>query len=302
MTQRVAVIGLGNMGAPVAGHCRAAGFPTLGHDVDAGRVAAFRDAGGLPEPLEEALPTLDAVILFVVNDRQVETVLFGDVDGNGGGMVGRLRKGAVVICSATVPPAFAKDMAARCDAAGIGYLDAPVSGGAAGAEKGTLSVLASGAPDTLATVRPILDAYAANIYDLGPEPGVGSAMKAVNQLLCGVHIAAMAEAMAFGLTQGVAPELFARVIPTCAGTSWMLEDRAPHVVAGDYRSRSAVDIWPKDLGIVASIAAAAGFEAPLTEAALAKFRAASAAGLGAEDDAAVTKIYARQAGVTLPGD
>ena len=294
---RVAVIGLGNMGGPVAGHCRAAGFPTLGHDVDAGRVAAFRDAGGLPDPLEEAAPTLDAVILFVVNDTQVETVLFG-----AGGLIGRLRKGAVVICSATVPPAFAADMAARCAAAGIGYLDAPVSGGAAGAEKGTLSVLAAGAPETLARVRPVLDAYAANVYDLSPEPGVGSAMKAVNQLLCGVHIAAMAEAMAFGMTQGVDPALFARVIPTCAGTSWMLEDRAPHVVAGDYRSRSAVDIWPKDLGIVTAIARDAGFDAPLVAAALEKFRAATDAGLGAEDDAAVTKIYARQAGVTLPGD
>lgn len=127
-------------------------------------------------------------------------------------------------------------------------------------------------------------------------------MKAVNQLLAGVHIAAMAEALTFGMTQGVAPEKFVEVISKCAGTSWMLENRAPHVVAGDYTPHSSVNIWPKDLGIVLDIARSSSFSAPLTAAALQQFLAAAGMGLGGEDDAAVAKVYARNAGLTLPGE
>ena len=127
-------------------------------------------------------------------------------------------------------------------------------------------------------------------------------MKAVNQMLAGIHIAAMAEAITFGMTQGVSPETFLQVIPQCAGTSWMLQNRAPHVVAGDYTPHSAVDIWPKDLGIVLDAARAAKFAAPVTAAALQQFLAASGMGLGREDDAAVAKVYARNASLTLPGE
>ena len=127
-------------------------------------------------------------------------------------------------------------------------------------------------------------------------------MKAVNQLLAGVHIATMAEALTFGMTQGVAPEKFIEVISRCAGTSWMLENRAPHIVAGDYTPRSSVNIWPKDLGIVLDIAKSAQFSAPITAAALQQFVAAAGMGHGWEDDAAVAKVYARNAGLTLPGE
>jgi len=112
----------------------------------------------------------------------------------------------------------------------------------------------------------------------------------------------MAEALTFGMTQGVEPAKFLEVISKCAGTSWMLENRAPHVIAGDYTPHSQIDIWPKDLGIVLDIAKSAKFGAPLTAAALQQFIAASGSGLGDEDDAAIAKIYARNAGLTLPGD
>jgi 3-hydroxyisobutyrate dehydrogenase-like beta-hydroxyacid dehydrogenase len=110
----------------------------------------------------------------------------------------------------------------------------------------------------------------------------------------------MAEALTFGMTQGVAPATFLDVISKCAGTSWMLENRAPHIIDGDYTPRSSVDIWPKDLGIVLDIARGARFSAPLAAAALQQFVAASGSGLGQEDDAAVAKVYARNAGLTLP--
>ena len=127
-------------------------------------------------------------------------------------------------------------------------------------------------------------------------------MKAVNQMLAGVHIAAMAEAVTFGMTQGVDPAKTVEVITQCAGNSWMFENRAPHIVDADYTPRSSVNIWPKDLGIVLDIAKDAKFSAPLTAAALQQFVAAAGSGLGLEDDAAVAKIYARNAGLTLPGE
>ena len=201
---------------------------------------------------------------------------------------------------ATVPPAFARDMADRCAGFGVHYLDAPISGGSVKAAQGKLSIMASGSAAAFAAAAPVLDATAEKVFNLGDAAGAGSAMKAVNQLLAGVHIAAMAEAMTFGLSQGVSAEKFVEVIPQCAGTSWMLENRAPHIVAGDYTPHSSVNIWPKDLGIVLDIAGQAGFDAPVTQAALAQFMAAAAMGLGGEDDAAVAKVYAAQAGVTLP--
>jgi 3-hydroxyisobutyrate dehydrogenase-like beta-hydroxyacid dehydrogenase len=290
---QVAVVGLGSMGYGIAGSLLAAGHATLGVDARPEPAARFRAEGGAPGTLEEAAPTLDALVVVVLNAAQTEAVLAGALP--------RLRPGAVVLSCATVAPDFARAMAAKAAAAGVLYLDAPISGGAARAAAGELSVMASGSAEAFAAARPLLDAMAETVFELGEEPGAGSAMKAVNQLLAGVHIAAMAEALTFGMTQGVAPARFLEVISKCAGTSWMLENRAPHVVAGDYAPRSSVDIWPKDLGIVLDIARAARFSAPLCAAALQQFLAAQGSGLGQEDDAAVAKVYARNAGLTLPG-
>ena len=127
-------------------------------------------------------------------------------------------------------------------------------------------------------------------------------MKVINQLLAGIHIAAAAEAITFGMTQGVDPAKTVEVISKCAGPPWMFENRGPHIAQGDYPPHPAVDIFVKDLGIVSDIARSARFSAPLTATALQQFLAASGAGLGREDDAAVAKIYARNAGLTLPGE
>ncbi|MEL6683202.1 MAG: NAD-binding protein [Pseudomonadota bacterium] len=210
--------------------------------------------------------------------------------------------GAVVIACATVPPDFAKEMEARCAAQGVHYLDAPISGGSIKAADGALSIMAAGTAEAFAAARPVLDAIAEKVFELGDQAGAGSAMKAVNQLLAGVHIATMAEALTFGMTQGVAPEKFLEVISQCAGSSWMLENRAPHIISGDYSPHSQVNIWPKDLGIVLDIAKSAQFSAPITAAALQQYLAAAGMGLGHEDDAAVAKVYARNAGLKLPGE
>ncbi|MBP0484917.1 L-threonate dehydrogenase [Sagittula salina] len=290
---RTAVIGLGSMGYGMAQSCLRAGHETWGVDIDAGAMARFAAEGGQ----EGGLPAdLDAVMVVVLNAAQTEAVLFGD-----NGVVAGLEPGAVVIACATVPPAFAREMEARCAQGGVHYLDAPISGGAAKAAQGALSIMASGTPDAFAAARPVLDACAQTVFELGAEAGPGSAMKAVNQLLAGVHIATMAEAMTFGMTQGVEPAQFLEVISQCAGTSWMLENRAPHIVDGDYSPKSQVNIWPKDLGIVLDVAKQAGFSAPITAAALQQYMVAVGMGLGREDDAAIAKVYARNAGLTLPG-
>ena len=298
--RRIAVFGLGSMGHGMASSILGAGHETYGFDVVASSVQRFRDAGGAEGTREGVAASLDAAVLVVLNAAQTEAVLFGDGEDDDG-LVPALRDGAVVVACATVPPAFAREMAARCEPFGVHYLDAPISGGAAKAAEGRLSIMAAGTKAAFVAARVVLDATAETVFELGEKAGAGSAMKAVNQMLAGVHIAAMAEAITFGMTQGIAPERFAEVIPKCAGTSWMLENRAPHVVDGDYAPRSSVDIWPKDLGIVLDIARAAGFGAPLTASALQQFLAAAGSGLGGEDDAAIAKVYARNAGLTLPG-
>ena len=295
MSQRIAVIGLGSMGYGMAQSCVRAGFRVHGMDVVPEAVERLMSEGGDHTPLDDVASALDAVVVMVLNAAQVETVLFGDA-----GLVPKLRKGAVVLACATVPPDFAREMSAKCAAHGVLYLDAPVSGGAAKAAAGQLSIMASGEPEAFDAAADVLAATAATVFRLGDAPGAGSAMKAVNQMLAGVHIAAMAEALTFGMTQNIAPATFVDVISKCAGTSWMLENRSPHVVEGDYTPRSQVNIWPKDLGIVLDAARAVGFDAPLTQAALAQYVQAVEMGLGGQDDAAVAKVYAERSGLDLP--
>lgn len=274
-----------------------AGHTVQGFDINPDSVSRLVAEGGSSLPLEQAIATTDIVVVVVLNASQTFDVLFGD-----DGWAAKLKKSSTVIACATVAPEFAQDAQGRCEAHNIHYLDAPISGGAAKAAQGKLSIMAAGTDAAFKGAAPALDAMAEKVFTLGDSAGAGSAMKAVNQLLAGVHIAAMAEALTFGLTQGVTPEKFVEVISQCAGTSWMLENRAPHVVDGDYTPKSSVDIWPKDLGIVLDIAKSAKFSAPLTAAALQQFLAASGSGLGGEDDAAVAKVYARNAGLTLPGE
>ncbi len=294
---RVAAIGLGSMGFGMASSMLRAGLDVYGFDISEAQQQRFREQGGLPGELSAVAPELDAVVVVVLNAAQTESVLFGE-----SGVVAQLKQGAVLVSCATVAPSFAQQMAERCEALGVQYVDAPISGGSVKAASGDLSIMASAPAAALAAAGPALDAMAQTVFNMGTEVGAGSAMKSVNQLLAGVHIASMAEALSFGLKQGLAAEKIVEVITQSAGNSWMFENRAPHVVAGDYTPHSAVDIWLKDLGIVLDISKDKRFSAPLTAAALQQFVAASGSGHGAEDDAAVIKVYARNANIDLPGE
>ena len=295
--KNIAVFGLGAMGYGVASSVLRAGHTTYGFDVVPAQMERFQADGGAAGAVADIAPSLDAVVTVVLNAAQTEAVLFGD-----DGIVPKLREGAGVVSCATVPPDFARDMEARCKACGVHFIDGPISGGAAKAHQGRLSFLASGTATAFDAALPVLDATSETVFRLGDSAGAGSAMKAVNQLLAGVHIATMAEALTFGMTQGVTPEKFVEVISKCAGSSWMLENRAPHIEDGDYTPLSSVNIWPKDLGIVLDIAKSAQFSAPITAVALQQFVAAAGMGHGWEDDSAVAKVYARNAGLTLPGE
>jgi 3-hydroxyisobutyrate dehydrogenase/2-hydroxy-3-oxopropionate reductase len=292
----ISIVGLGSMGFGMAQSLIRAGHNVHGFDINPDAMVRLQNEGAQQGTPDVAAAVSDILVIVVLNAAQTENVLFGPPD-----WARQLKKGATVISCATVAPDFAKSMEARCADLGLTYLDAPISGGAAKAALGKLSIMASGTPAAFDGATPALDAMAEKVFRLGDGAGAGSAMKAVNQLLAGVHIAAMAEALTFGMTQGVTPAKFVEVISQCAGTSWMLENRAPHIVDGDYSPKSSVDIWPKDLGIVLDIAKSAKFGAPLTAAALQQFLAASGSGLGGEDDAAVAKVYARNASLTLPG-
>lgn len=282
------------MGYGIAQSLLRGGFHVWGKDINRVQVENFINDGGQAGAQDAGL---DAVVSVVLNADQTEQVLFGD-----DGAIQRLSKGGVVVSCATVAPDFARKMEAKCAEHDILYLDAPISGGSVKAASGALSVMASGSKQAFTMAQPLLDAMAENIFALGDEAGIGSAMKAVNQMLAGVHIAVMAEAMTFGMTQGISPAKFLEVIPQCAGSSWMLENRAPHIVDGDYTAHSQINIWPKDLNIVLDAAKSANFSTPITATVLQQYMLAVAMGLGKEDDAAIAKTYARNGGLTLPAE
>jgi len=296
-TGRAAVIGLGSMGSGMAGSLLRAGFSVAACDVNPEAVARFREAGGTAASNPaEAAQGADVVVSVVVNAAQTEAVLFGE-----NGAAAAMPEGAVFVSSATMDPAVARALAARLEATGRHYLDAPMSGGAARAADGGLTFLASGSPAAFAKARPALDAMAGTLYELGDEAGQGAAFKMINQLLAGVHIAAACEAMSFAAKQGLDLARVYEVITKSAGNSWMFENRVPHILDADYAPKSAVDIFVKDLGIVQDMARAEKYPVPVAAAALQMFLMASGAGMGRDDDASVARLYAQVSGAKLPG-
>lgn len=294
---RVGVVGLGSMGLGMAQSLHRAGFETVGYDVTAAAIERFATSGGLgAKTLAEAANGSAAVVSVVVNAAQTETILFGEH-----GIAGVMPKGSVFISCATMDPAAARDIGRRVEEAGLLYVDAPISGGAQRAAEGALTILTSGSKTALDRAAPFLNAMAAKIYELGDSAGTGSAFKMINQLLAGVHIAAACEAIAFANRQGLDIRKVYEVITASAGNSWMFENRVPHVLEGDYRPRSAINIFVKDLGIILDMARAEKFPVPIAGAALQSFLMTAAAGMGADDDASVARLYAMMTGGTLPG-
>ena len=292
--ENICVIGLGSMGMGAAKSCLRAGLNTWGVDLNPAALETLRQAGARDAQSSAAAfaDQLDAVMLLVVNAQQVNAILFGEE-----GLAAKLRPGTVVMVSSTLSALDAQQIEQRLAGHQLLMLDAPVSGGAAKAASGEMTVMASGSDAAFAQLQPVLDAVAAKVYRVGNEIGLGSTVKIILQLLAGVHIAVGAEAMALAARAGIPLETMYEVVTNAAGNSWMFENRMRHVVDGDYSPKSAVDIFVKDLNLVADTAKSLHFPLPLASTALNMFTEASNAGYGREDDSAVIKIFS---GITLP--
>ncbi|MGC0834974.1 L-threonate dehydrogenase [Pantoea agglomerans] len=292
--ENICVIGLGSMGMGAAKSCLRAGLNTWGVDLNPAALEDIRQAGArdAQPSASDFADQLNAVLLLVVNAQQVNAILFGEE-----GLAAKLRPGTVVMVSSTLSARDAQQIEQQLAQYQLLMLDAPVSGGAAKAASGEMTVMASGSDAAFAQLQSVLDAVAAKVYRVGSEIGLGSTVKIIHQLLAGVHIAVGAEAMALAARAGIPLETMYEVVTNAAGNSWMFENRMRHVVDGDYSPKSAVDIFVKDLNLVADTAKSLHFPLPLASTALNMFTEASNAGYGREDDSAVIKIFS---GITLP--
>jgi 3-hydroxyisobutyrate dehydrogenase len=293
MSSPIGLIGLGAMGRGMAQSLRRAGYHVHVCDARHEAVQAFVAEGGVgcAHPADVAAHC-EVVISVVVNAAQTEDVLFG-----AHGVAEVLKPGHLFVMCSTVDPNVSIGFEQRLAERDVLYLDAPISGGAAKAASGEMTMMTAGRPEAYGKAGAVLEAMAGKVYRLGDRAGNGSKVKIINQLLAGVHIAAAAEAMALGLREGVEPAALFDVITHSAGNSWMFENRMAHVLAADYTPLSAVDIFVKDLGLVLDTARATKFPLPMASTAHQMFMQASSAGYGREDDAAVIKIFP---GIQLP--
>ena len=296
---RIGFVGLGAMGMPMASGLVAAGHAVRGFDVRPAALQALAAQGGeAAASARHAAEGADLLWLMVVNGEQAEAVLFGPdarVGRDGGdsrGAAAALPARAVVVAGCTQAPEAAQRLASRVGAlGGPVLLDAPVSGGVAGARAATLTVMCSGPAAAFERARPAFEAVAGRIFHVGEQAGLGSTAKMINQLLCGVHIAAAAEAMHVAERAGLPLPALHEIISVSAGNSWMWGDRGPRMMSADPPVASAVDIFVKDLGIVLDQGRRARQGLPLAAAAMQMFLAASGLGHGAADDSQVIRAY-----------
>ncbi len=286
MSATVAFVGLGAMGSEMAANLVAKQWRVVGYDRRQEAIDRLVAGGGHgAASAAEAARGADTLVLMVVNADQAEAVLFND------GALDALKPDATVILMATCAPDRIEALAARVEAAGRKFVDAPVSGGVAGAKGGTLTIMAAAPQATFDASRALLEAMGSNLFYFGQKPGQGAAMKIVNQLMAGVHIAAAGEALAFAERAGIDTKVALELLSGSAAGSWMLKNRGPRMVDYDKVVTSAVEIFVKDLGLVLDSGRAMRMGLPIAAAAHQQFLAASGIGLGGEDDSQVIEVY-----------
>ncbi len=284
---KVAFAGLGAMGRGMAARLIGAGHALSGYDPAPAAADWLAGQGArAAATVAEACAGAEALVVMVVNAAQLEQVLFGEQSADGA-----LPRGALVLSGVTVPPEAAARIGTHAETLGWRYLDCPVSGGAVGAEGGTLTMMASGPDEAWDAAQPLLQAMGRNVYRLGDRPGAGSTMKMVHQLAAGANLAVAAEVMSFGAHLGLAPAQVLEILNVSAGQSWMLGNRGPRMLAPPDGASSAVDIFVKDLGIVLDAAREHRFPVPVSAAALQVFLGASGAGFGRADDSQAVRFY-----------
>lgn len=257
---RVAFIGLGTIGFPMAGHLKAAG-----HEVtvfNRTKVKAERWAelfhGSIAETPREAAEHASFVFLCVGNDDDVRSVVYGEE-----GVLAGMTPGSVLVDHTTTSAVLAREIAEKCSEKGVSFVDAPVTGGESGAQQGTLSVLCGGDELTVNLIRPIVSAYASSITRIGPV-GHGQLAKMVNQICIAGCVQGLAEALAFGQRSGINMEKVLAAIGSGAASSWQMNNRGMTMLEGKFDFGFAVDWMRKDLGIVLDEASRNGASLPIT--------------------------------------
>ncbi|MDQ1513615.1 MAG: 3-hydroxyisobutyrate dehydrogenase [Microbacteriaceae bacterium] len=288
---RVGVLGLGAMGLAMAARL-AERFAVTGFDVAAERRDLAAESGvGSRATARAAAEDAPVLLLAVRNAEQLDAVLFGE-----DGVAAVLRPGCVVILTSTVGVDAARAAASALELQGGFLVDAPLSGGPVRARNGDLLILVGAAPGPLEIARPIIEALGTTITVVGDRAGDGQALKTVNQLLCGVHIAAAAEALALADALGLDREVALKALQAGAAGSFMLADRGPRILQAydedGAEVRSRLDIFVKDMGIVGAAARAHGLAAPVAAAAEQLYLLGAAQGLAAADDSAVVRVVA----------
>lgn len=288
---RVGFIGLGSMGLPMSSNLLEAGFDVAGYDVNPTARDKFKELGGKTSAqIKDAAQGADCLILMVVNAEQADLALFEQ------GALASAKPGCIVILMSTCSPGDVADLAKRVTGTGAVFFDAPVSGGVVEAKGASLSIMVSGPTPQYDVIKPLLEVLGQKIYYLGGVAGHASVAKAVNQLLCGVHLAAAAEAMSLAEKAGMDAAAALEIVSGSAASSWMLRDRGARMLELEPNVTSAVDIFVKDLGIVLDAGASAKAALPLAATAHQLFLAVSGQGNGACDDSQVIRAYRGLAG------
>lgn len=252
----ISFIGLGSMGLPMACNLVRAGFAVRGFDVRKQAIDSLVAAGGTGAgSAAEAAKDTEVLVLMVVNAEQAATVLFD------AGTLAAVKPDAAVVLMSTCPPDAVIDIATRVEAAGRRFVDAPVSGGVVGATAASLTIMAAAPAALLTQVMPVLKALGSKIFHVGEAIGQGSAAKAINQLLCGVHLAVAGEALSLAKKVGMDAKVMLEIVSGSAASSWMLRDRGPRMLQSEPEITSAVDIFVKDLSIVLATGRAVGVAA-----------------------------------------
>ena len=304
MTQKMTttVIGLGSIGWGAACSLVREGFKTYGVVRRDEMVEKFNQQGGIgTKDVHQAVADSDVVFLYVINDIQMQEILFGSND-NDAGCVASARAGTVFVLGATMAPQTTIAIANKLEQAGMKVLDAPVSGDAKKSLAGQLTLMASGREDVFEQIDAPLKAISGNLFKLGEDMGLGSSMKVVNQMLALTHIATTGEAMAMATRMGLDLETVYDVILKSAGCSWMFENRGAHVCSGDYTPKSALNLNIKDLKIIMQEAGSLDFDPKLVATALGIAQGAVDDGFGEQDDSCLAKWIARQNGFRLKND
>lgn len=289
---RLGFIGLGTMGRGMVANLIAAGHtpavwnrtPSRYKGLDAPVATSPRDLGSRS----------DVVFVCVSDTPDVEEVAFGEK-----GAIRGMAPGSTLVDHSTISPTATMDLAARAAEVGVTWVDAPVSGGSEGAEKGTLAIMAGGKSDALETVRPYLDAYAKSIVHVGEEPGSGQTAKAVNQVLVVINALAVSEALLLADASGLDLHTTLSAVEGGAAGSWMLSNRGPQMIERDWRPGFTIDLQLKDLRIALETADRLGVPMPGLSLVFQFYRALQNRGLGHEGNHALVKAIEQMAGREL---